>query len=64
MDSKIIINAKSKEDGSSEYRVISVRLKRNLLEQIDGLSAQSNRSRNEIVNLLLDAAIRITKIQE
>ena len=36
------------EDGT---KVISVRLKDELIEQLDTLSAQSNRSRNELIGL-------------
>ena len=64
MENKITISTRRKGDGVSDYRIISVRLKSELLEQIDAISAQSNRSRNEVINLLLDAAARITEIQE
>lgn len=64
MENKITISTRHKGEGFSDYRIISVRLKSDLLEQIDAISAQSNRSRNEVINLLLDAAARITEIQE
>ena len=63
-EKKITISARRKGEASTEYRIISIRLKSDLLEQVDAISAQSNRSRNEIINLLLDAAIQITEIQE
>ena len=64
MENKITISTRHKGEGFSDYRIISVRLKSELLEQIDAISAQSNRSRNEVINLLLDAAARIKEIQE
>ena len=64
MENKITISTRHKGEGFSDYRIISVRLKSELLEQIDAISAQSNRLRNEVINLLLDAAARITEIQE
>ncbi len=64
MENKITISTRHKGEGFSDYRIISVRLKSELLEQINAISAQSNRSRNEVINLLLDAAARITEIQE
>ena len=64
MENKITISPRHKGEGFSDYRIISVRLKSELLEQIDAISAQSNRLRNEVINLLLDAAARITEIQE
>ena len=49
----IRINKKG-EDG---YKVISVRIKEGTLKKIDDLSAQSNRSRNELINILLENSV-------
>lgn len=49
----IRINKKG-EDG---YKVISVRIKERVLEKIDRLSAESNRSRNEVINILLENSV-------
>ena len=49
------------EDGT---KVISVRLKDELIEQLDTLSAQSNRSRNELIGLLLSDAVKRVRISE
>ncbi len=49
----IRINKKG-EDG---YKVISVRIKEGVLEKIDKLSAESNRSRNELINILLENSV-------
>ena len=46
------------------YRIVSVRMKETLLERLDALSAKSNRSRNELINLLLESAVDIVKIDE
>ena len=35
-----------------------------MLERLDTLSARTNRSRNELINLLLDAAMEIVKVEE
>lgn len=35
-----------------------------MLERLDALSARTNRSRNELINLLLDAAMEIVKVEE
>lgn len=45
---------KKGEDG---YKVISVRIKENVLKKIDELSDQSNRSRNELINILLENCV-------
>ena len=49
------------EDGT---KVIYVRLKDELIEQLDTLSAQSNRSRNELIGLLLSDAVKRVRISE
>ncbi len=49
----IIINRK---DGDG-YKVISVRIKDEVLTKIDTLSQKSNRSRNELINILLESSV-------
>ncbi len=49
----IKINKKG-EDG---YKVISVRLKEGILKKIDDLSLESNRSRNELINIILENSV-------
>ena len=47
----------SKREGDDGYKVISVRIKENTLNKIDELSKDSNRSRNELINILLESCI-------
>ena len=54
MNKTIIKINKKGEDG---YKVISVRIKENVLKKIDELSNESNRSRNEIINILLENSV-------
>lgn len=49
----IKINKKG-EDG---YKVISVRIKEGTLKKIDDLSTESNRSRNELINIILENSV-------
>ena len=49
----IKINKKG-EDG---YKVISVRIKEGTLQKIDDLSQKSNRSRNELINIILENSV-------
>ena len=49
----IKINKKG-EDG---YKVISVRIKEGTLNKIDELSQKSNRSRNELINIILENSV-------
>lgn len=52
-DKTIKINRK----GDDGYKVISVRLKDSVLMKIDDLAQQSNRSRNELINILLENSV-------
>ena len=55
MKEKLILNKKLKgEDG---YKTFSIRVKDDTVEQLDILSAKTNRSRNELIGILLDYAI-------
>lgn len=59
MEKDIIRLTKRGEDG---YRVISVRLKENTLQKIDEAAKETNRSRNEIINTILDHGVTILSI--
>ena len=48
------------DDGN---RVISIRIPEEMLAQLDALAKASNRSRNEIINLILDHGIRNVEIE-
>ena len=64
MAEEIRITKKLPRKGDDGYRIVSVRMKETLLERLDALSAKSNRSRNELINLLLESAVGIVKIDE
>ena len=64
MAEEIRITKKLPRKGDDGYRIVSVRMKETLLERLDALSAKSNRSRNELNNLLLESAGDIVKIDE
>lgn len=46
-----------KYKGEDGYRVFSVRIKEKTVQHLDELSTRSNRSRNELIGILLDYAI-------
>jgi len=48
------------DDGN---RVISIRIREDLLVALDKLANDSNRSRNEIINLILEHGIKNTEIE-
>ena len=64
MAEEIRITKKLPRKGDDGYRIVSVRMKETLLERLDALSAKSNRSRNVLINLLLESAVDIVKIDE
>ena len=64
MAEEIKIKKKVARRGDDGYKIVSVRMKDELIEKLDKLSADSNRSRNELINILLDAAVDIVKIEE
>ena len=64
MAEEIKIKKKVAKRGDDGYKIVSVRMKDELIEKLDKLSADTNRSRNELINLLLEAAIDIVKIEE
>lgn len=55
---------KAARRGDDGYKVVSVRMKEEMIEQLDALSAKTNRSRNELINILLESAINIVKVEE
>ena len=64
MAEEIKIKKKIAKRGDDGYKIVSVRMKDELLEKLDALSADTNRSRNELINLLLEAAVDIVKIED
>ena len=62
MQREILISRKKGEDG---HKIVSVRMRDETLARLDDLSAQTNRSRNELINLLLEEALQnVTVIDE
>lgn len=64
MAEKITIKKKSNVRGDDGYKIVSVRMKDEMIAQLDELSAATNRSRNELINLLLDSALKIVNVEE
>ena len=60
MKNEPLILKKRGEDGS---RVIAVRIKEDILASLDQLAAESNYSRNELINIILRHGIENIKIE-
>ena len=59
-DDKLVIRKRG-EDG---YKMISVRIREDTLEKLDRLAADSNHSRNELINLLLSYGVDNVVVEE
>ena len=64
MTKEIMITRKQHKKGDDGYKVISVRMKESLIFKLDQISADSNRSRNELINIILSDAADHIKIIE
>ena len=57
MNEKLIINKKNLK-GEDGYKTFSIRVKDETVFKLNELSKETNRSRNELINILLEYAIR------
>lgn len=64
MEKKIHITKKTPRKGDDGYKIISVRMKEETIDKLENLSTRTNRSRNELINLLVEAAIDLVQIEE
>ncbi|MBR6052656.1 MAG: ribbon-helix-helix protein, CopG family [Clostridia bacterium] len=62
MPEELIVQRK-KMKGEDGHKVFSVRLTEEIVAKLDAIAEQTNRSRNELINLLLEYAIRNCRIQ-
>lgn len=56
MNEKLIINKKTLK-GEDGYKTFSIRIKDETVAKLDNLSLETNRSRNELIGILLEFAI-------
>ncbi|MDY5219749.1 MAG: ribbon-helix-helix protein, CopG family [Eubacteriales bacterium] len=64
MKREIRITKKSARRGEDGHKVVSVRMKDDTVRRLDDLSLHTNRSRNELINLLLEAALEDVLVEE
>lgn len=60
---KLIIKHK-KYRGNDGYKTFSIRIKEELVENIDSISARTGHSRNELIGIFLEYAANHCKIEE
>lgn len=64
MEKKLQITKNIPLRGDDGYKVFSVRIKDITTNKLDEISAKTNRSRNEIVNIMLEYGIKNCEIDE
>ncbi|MCI8332866.1 MAG: CopG family transcriptional regulator [Clostridiales bacterium] len=62
MKEKLIINKKPLK-GEDGYKTFSIRIKNETVNHLDVISEQTNRSRNELINILLEYAIENCEVK-
>lgn len=62
MKEKLVISKKGLK-GEDGYKTFSIRIREETVAGLDELSKQTNRSRNELINLLLDFAIQNSEVK-
>ena len=62
MSEKLIINKKSLK-GEDGYKTFSIRIKDTTVSCLDMLSKETDRSRNELINILLDYALNNCEVK-
>ena len=50
--------------GEDGYKVFSIRIKEETVAKIDTISAQTGRSRNELIGMFLEYAVERCKVKE
>ncbi len=62
MKEKLVINRKALK-GEDGYKTFSIRVKEETVLSLDELSQKTNRSRNELINLLLEYAVKHCEVK-
>ncbi|MCH5317010.1 MAG: ribbon-helix-helix protein, CopG family [Eubacterium sp.] len=62
MDEKLVISKKNLR-GDDGYKTFSVRIKEETVNDLEELSKKTNRSRNELINILLNYAIENCEVE-
>lgn len=60
MDDNVL---KIKRRGEDGYKVISVRIREETLAELDRIAAETNYSRNELINLMLSHSVKNIEIE-
>ena len=64
MSEKLQISKRSALKGEDGYKTFSIRIKDETVERLDQIANQTNRYRNEIINMMLEFGIENCEITE
>ena len=64
MAKKLQITKKSNLKGDDGYKTFSVRIKEETVQKLEEISQQTSRSRNELINIMLEFGIENCEIKE
>ena len=64
MPKKLQITKRSNIKGEDGYKVFSVRIKDETVEKLENIANKTNRSRNELINIMLEFGIENCEIIE
>ena len=64
MSEKLRIKKRSHLKGDDGYRYISIRIEEDLVEELDRIANKTDRSRNEIIRIMLKFGIKNCIIEE
>ena len=62
MAKKLQISKRSNIKGEDGYKIFSVRIKDETVEKLEDIAKKTNRSRNELINLMLEFGIENCEI--
>ncbi len=61
---KLKISKRKALKGEDGYKVFSIRIKDEIVDQLDDLAKRTNRSRNELINIILRFGIDNCEIED
>ena len=64
MSEEMLIIKPKKVRGNDGHKIFSIRVKEEIVDNIDSISNQTGHSRNELIGIFLEYAVKNCKIEE
>jgi len=64
MDKKIKISKKETLKGDDGYKTFSIRVREDIVAELENISVETNRSRNELINMFLEHCVANWELEE